>query len=185
MQNTWNTIKTALEKIAPGALNHLQKGISASDLENLEQLVNAKLPQDFVDFYKIHDGQETYSAGLIETEELLSFERITEEWTVWKEVTDNNTFDASEPDMGIKNNWWNPLWLPITYDGSANHYCLDLDPTAEGSYGQIIRMRHDDAERKLVANSFTEWIVAYSNKLSRGQMVYSDDYFGIIDKNYL
>ena len=87
------------------------------------------------------------------------------------------------PDKGIKNDWWNDSWIPITYDGSGNHYCLDLDPTEEGIYGQIIRMWHDDAERTLVANSFKEWIVDYKDKLVSGQMVYSEDYFGIIDKD--
>ena len=121
-------------------------------------------------------------------EELLSFERIADEWKVWKDLLDSKDFEdkngpfSSTPDSGIKKDWWNALWIPFTYDGSGNHYCLDLDPSNEGTYGQIIRMWHDDPQRNLVANSFSVWMTDYKNKLVSGQLVYSEDYFGIIDK---
>ena len=122
---------------------------------------------------------------------MLSFNRIIDEWRVWKDLLDSKAFEdtsgpyTSLPENGIKNNWWNPLWIPITYDGSGNHYCLDLDPEKDGSYGQIIRMWHDDPQRSIEASSFKEWIIDYKNKLVDEQLVYSDDYFGIINKEDL
>jgi len=188
MTEIWKSIEIKLKEIAPDILDNLNDGITDAEVADLEKLINAKMPIDFIKFYKIHNGQKTESAGLIECEELLSFDRIKEEWKVWKDLldtkdfADNNGSYTSTPENGIKNDWWNALWIPITSDGSGNHYCLDLDPTEEGNTGQIIRMWHDDAERNLVANSFKEWMVDYKDKLVSGQLVYSEDYFGIIDK---
>ena len=191
MTEVWESIESKLKEIAPEILASLNKGVTDIEVENLEQSIKAKLPKEFIEFYRIHNGQESQSAGLIECEELLSFERILDEWQIWKELLDSNEFEsdgelyASSPEIGIKNNWWNSLWIPITQDGSGDHYCLDLDPAEKGNYGQIIRMRHDDPQRHLEAGSFREWITNYKDKLVSGQMVYSEDYFGIIDKDFI
>lgn len=188
MTEIWKSIESKLAEIAPDILDNLNDGVTDVEVEDLERLINVKLPIDFVEFYKIHNGQAAGSAGIIEREELLSFERIKDEWQVWKDLLDSKDFEdnngpyTSTPDNGIKNDWWNALWIPITYDGSGNHYCLDLDPANQGNYGQIIRMWHDDAQRSLAANSFKEWITDYKNKLVGEQLVFSEDYFGIIDK---
>ena len=189
MTEIWKSIELKLKEIAPDILGNLNNGVTDIEVENLEKLINAKLPVDFIEFYKTHNGQTNGSAGLIECEELLSFERIEDEWKVWKDLLDSKTFEdnngpyTSTPDNGIKSDWWNALWIPITHDGSGNHYCLDLDPTNEGKYGQVIRMWHDDAERSLTASSFIQWIIIYKDKLVDGQLLYSEDYFGIIDKD--
>ncbi|CAH9017560.1 hypothetical protein NURINAE_00437 [Candidatus Nitrosacidococcus sp. I8] len=152
-------------------------------------MLGAQLPDDFIVFYKIHNGQISEGPSFIDCEEWLSFEGIEYQWKVWKELLDGGAFSEgdfkSSPDIEVKNDWWHPCWIPITYDGSGNHYCLDLVPTKEGNHGQIIRMWHDDDIRPLIASSFTAWIEDYKNKLIRGQLIYSEDYFGIIDEEEL
>jgi len=190
MKEIWKQIKAKLNEIAPQFLEDLGKGVEDTEVATLEKLIGAKLPSDFVEFYKVHNGQKEAEYDLVYCEELLSFERMQKEWSVWKGLLDKKEFEeeegtpfSSEADTGIKNDWWNPKWIPITYDGSGNHYCLDLDPAKEGNYGQIIRMWHDAAERTLEADSFKEWITAYKDALESGQLVYSEDYGGIIDKD--
>lgn len=187
MKDSWDLIEQKLKQIVPETSIKLNNGVSDSDIQNLEKIIGAKLPHDFIIFYRVHNGQSRDGAALIDGEELLSFDRIIEEWNIWNDLLNNNTFENSvaSPDAGIKSNWWNPLWIPITYDGNGNHYCLDLDPTKEGSYGQIIRMWHDDDVRSLIAKSFKEWIKDYTNKLISGQLVYSEDYFGVVDRKFL
>jgi len=75
------------------------------------------------------DGQNRnlYNVGLIDAEELLSIERVIEEWSVWKDLLDKGELGEcqdgrSEPDKGIKSHWWNSKWIPITWDGSGNHF---------------------------------------------------------------
>jgi cell wall assembly regulator SMI1 len=191
MQAIWNAIETKLAEIAPAILQQLQPAATDAELRRLQHLIGAELPADFLAFYKVHNGQQPDSAGLIECEELLSLERIEDEWMVWKDLLDGGHFEGepgpvtSEPEAGIRNDWWNARWIPVTYDGSGNHYCLDLDPAEGGSYGQVIRMWHDSPERSLAAASFREWITAYKDQLEAGALVYSEDYFGILAKEEL
>lgn len=184
MKEIWQEIEQALTEIAPAVLNSLNGGATAAEIAKIEKLIGAKLPEDFVSFYKIHNGQAD-GPGMLYGEEFLSVKRIQDEWYIWKKLLDDGTFEdaESDPDLGIKADWWNARWIPFSYDGSGNHFCLDLDPDSGGNYGQVIRMWHDDEVRALKANSFTEWVTIYTDKLTSGQLVYSEDRYGIVAKS--
>ena len=183
----WIRFENWLTKNASHLISELNTNASEDDITKLEKTIGEKLPKDYIEFMKIHNGQERDSEGLIDTEEFLSTDRVIEEWSVWKDLLDKGDFkdSESEPEEGIKADWWNSKWIPITYDGSGNHYCIDIDPATGGTNGQIIRMWHDSAERELVANSFKEWISNYVNDLEKGKYVYSKDWGGIIHKEEL
>lgn len=183
----WNRFDIWLTKYSPHIKSELNIPASEESIKILEETIDANLPEDYVKFLSIHNGQNRNSEGLIDTEELLSTERIVEEWKIWKELLDKGEFNESnsEPQKGIKDNWWNSKWIPITYDGSGNHYCIDLDPKTDGANGQIIRMWHDSAEREIIADSFKEWITDYIKALEKGKYVYSEDWGGIINKDDL
>lgn len=159
MKDYWNRIIMYLKENNSELIATIQSGAEDKDILLLNSTFGKDLPKDFIDFYKIHNGQESYSLGLIDDEELLNTERILDEWNIWNNLLKGGSLDfPSNPNTGIKNNWFNPLWIPITYDGAGNHYCLDLDPSPEGIYGQVIRFWHDDSERTVEATSFGEWI---------------------------
>ncbi len=185
METLWQTIEQKLQDIAPEVYNGLQEGATDAEISELEEVIGVQLPPDLVAFYRIHNGQSPESPGFIHCEEWLSLARILDEWQVWKGLLDGGNFtqdgapQASDADEGIQPVWWHPHWLPITYDGSGNHYCLDLAPGEGGHVGQIIRMWHDDSERTLAAPSFEEWIRAYAGQLERDELVYSEDYGGL------
>lgn len=189
MRNNWKRIELWLEANAPEIHKSLNDGIGLTELAKLERIAKKELPDDFVNFYSIHDGQEPDADWLLDGEEFLSANRIVEEYKIWKDLLDNGDFTengkpvTSEPEAGIKNNWWNPLWIPFTYNGSGDHLCLDLDPAEGGTYGQIIRMWHDDPERTIEAKSISEWIERFATGLENGTYVYSDEYGGVINKD--
>jgi len=187
MKETWTKIENWLKINAAPVYESLNEGASDEDFEELEDLINKKLTENFKAFYRIHNGQTPMSEGLIDGEELLCISRIMEEWEVWKELDDRGVFDdsVSEADKGVREDWWNPFWIPITYDGSGNHYCLDLSPDEGGKKGQIIRIWHDSAERELIASSLEEWMNDYADGLEEGSFVYSDEFGGVIDKENL
>ena len=187
MTEIWKRMKDWLNANAPHIIDDLNAPADNEALMTLEKQLNVALPESYKAFLKIHNGQDRDSEGLIETEELLSSDRILEEWRVWKDLLDSGDFDDSEsaPDEGVKNDWWNVRWIPITYDGSGNHYCIDLDPAPGGTEGQIIRMWHDSGERELLAESFEEWLKNYVDQWEEGDYVYSEDWAGIINKDDL
>ena len=163
-------------------------GASEAEFEQLEQLIQAKLPEDFKVLYRVFNGQAYEEGYVFDGEEWLSLERMAEEWEVWKGLLDDGEFDDDEEeadedaDPEVKTVWWSPLWIPFTYDGSGNHLCLDLDPTSEGTYGQVIRMWHDDPQRPLEGKTFADWLETYIRGMEEGLYVYSEDYGGIFKK---
>jgi cell wall assembly regulator SMI1 len=175
---------------APQALSLLHPGATRNDIASLELIIGKELPADFVQFYLICNGQneEKGLQGLIDSEELLSIGNIIYQSRLWKELLDSRVFEdengpfTSEPDRGIKNDWWNPLWIPFTHDGSGNHICIDLDPAPGGHVGQVIRMWHDSAGRELYAGSFSDYMGNYITRVEAGEFVYVEKW-GLVHKS--
>lgn len=146
----------------------MQKGADDAEIEQLCAVFSeVKIPAEFIDFYKIHNGQIPYTKGIIDDfYELLSIDQIVAEWNVWKELIldDDSDYYKSTPDPGIKDDWYNLLWLPFASNGCGDNYCLDLDPSSEGRYGQVITMVHDDDIRCVEALSFTSFLENHLGK---------------------
>lgn len=180
MQTIWAKIETWLEENAPSVLRTLQLGAKEEEIQRVEAALGVELPEDVKASYRIHDGQLGF--GLFEGQEFLSLARMLDEWKVWQSLLEGNDFAGltSDPEPGIRADWWNAKWIPLTYDGAGNHYCLDLDPDEGGDYGQIITLWHDDSLREKVASSFEEWLEAYAQGLESGKYVYNEDYEAIV-----
>lgn len=181
MKETWKAVEDVLKEIAPLVYKDLHEGASQADIDELESLIGVKLPADFIEFYKVHNGQTPIKfdpdIAFFDHTKLMSVAEIIEVWTMWKEMTEAGEFTDDDkpwittPDTGIKKDWWNPLWLPFFDDANSNHYCIDLDPAPDGNYGQVIRTWHDDKERRLIARSFKDWFVQYKTDLLSGKLV--------------
>lgn len=155
------------------------------EIEELESALDVSLPEDFIDLLKVHDGQNGNAGWLLDGQEFLSSHRIIDEWKLWEGALDGGDFEgsSSEPQDGIKDNWWNKRWVPFTDNGSGDHCCLDLDPAESGTAGQIITMRHDSAERELLSPSLADWFESYVERLLLGDFVYSEEYGAIVSKD--
>lgn len=184
MIEIWQRIENWIKVNHPAVLETLNPGATEQDFIELESVVNSKLPEDFKDFLSIHNGQSWTHLNLFNSDRLLSIEDIIDEWKNWSNVLPELDAQCREqygvpasslPEEGIKNDWWNHAWIPITSNGSGDSYCIDLDPTAKGQKGQIIRMWHDVPERELIAPSFSQWISEYVNDLENNLYVPSDD----------
>lgn len=88
---------------------------------------------------------------------------------------------TSDPDPGIKNDWWNPKWIPITADGCGDNFCIDMDPAEAGRAGQIISMWHDAGWREIKSNSFENWIIQYASDPKSGKYIYEEQ-LGVWEK---
>ena len=95
-------------------------GASEADFAQLEQLIQAKLPDDFKALYRVFNGQTDEAGYVFDGEEWLSLERMAEEWEVWKDLLDDGTFEDDDDeaenediDPEIKPVWWSPLWIPF------------------------------------------------------------------------
>ena len=156
----------------------LNKGAGEADFAELEKELGYALPEDFKELYRIADGeagQEVVLAG----EEWLSVRRIIEEYRIWKQLyeeglfaeDDGTPFGCEPEDAGIKPDlWWNPKWIPLTADGGGNGKMIDLDPTGNGTAGQIIQMWHDDSIRSKEADSLYGFFCAVRTGFGRREI---------------
>ena len=144
---------------AAGAdLDALRSGATEADIAAAEAELGVPLPEDVRAIHRDHDG---CSEALLDGREWLSLGRMVSEWRVWRDLLQRGCFEDAEPapSGGVKPQWVNPLWIPVTHDGAGNHHCLDLDPGRGGVRGQVIALRHDDPERVVVAGSLYAFLL--------------------------
>jgi cell wall assembly regulator SMI1 len=184
MTDIWKKIEQWIKDNHPAMMDTLNPGATEEDFLKFQSIVGIELPDDFKNFLSIHNGQTWTHLKLFNGDRLLSIDDILHDWNSWKDVLpaidaqcreDFGMPASSLPENGIKDDWWNSAWIPITSNGSGDSFCIDLDPTSEGQSGQIIRMWHDVPERELLAPSFGEWITNYVNDLYRGIYEPSND----------
>lgn len=185
MQDLWKRLEDWLRSNAPLVYDGLRTGASDEQLEAIQARLGVRLPEDFAEAYRVHDGQHPAAPWLVNAKELLSLERVADEWGVWKGLLDRGSFDFTGSDGGepvgpVRSDWWNPRWVPFTYDGAGNHDCLDLDPPEGGNRGQVISMWHDDPERRVLAPSFRAWFERFVEEVESGSYVYREDYSALV-----
>ncbi len=191
MEEIWARIDAWLKVNAPVVFHSLQPGASDSQIQAVEHALSVQFPEDVRAFYCIHNGQSTvdYGAhGLIPLgREFLCLERIQEEWQINEEVLGMQTYNESRnnTERGIRTDFWNRRWIPLTSDGGGDHECLDLDPDEGGAFGQVISWMHDDDTKKILAPSFRSWLEDYATKLESGEYVFSKEYDGIVTLEFL
>ncbi len=187
MQSTWDRIKRWLAINAPKVHASLRPPASPEAISDAETAMGLRLPDSLRASFFIHDGQDEEAPGLINGCELLSLERMVDEWSIWNELLLADEFEdcESESDGPVRNDWWNPSWIPFTYDGAGNHHCVDLDPAPGGSMGQVIVMMHDDPYRPVIAPNFADWLEAFAEDLEAGVYVYDEDDGGVVHRRDL
>lgn len=174
VQDSWRRIEDWLAHNAPTDTQFLAAGASESQIEEAEKVLGARLPNDFCQSYLLHNGAPFYgSLRVFEYGEFLSWERMIHDWSIWKELWDDDEefrgYD-SDPDPGIKNSWWRHGWIPFLSDGCGNSLCVDLDPDEGGTLGQVFELNHDSSDRPLFAPSFAAWLSAYADSLDAGEL---------------
>ncbi len=187
MRATWDRIEAWLSANAPRVLESLQPGATDEAIKLAESVLGVQFPAAFKESYAIHDGQVEEAPGLINGCELLSLERIVDEWSIWGELIAEGEFTGlqSQSDGPVSHEWWNTKWVPITYDGTGNHHCVDLDPAEGGELGQMIVMMHDDPYRPVIAPNFADWLEAFAEDLETGIYVYDEEDGGVVHRRDL
>jgi cell wall assembly regulator SMI1 len=195
MNDLWHRFENWLEQNIPDAIQTLNPGASLEEIEAIQNILNIKLPDDYIASCMIHNGQNQESPSLTCWGTLLSlgvisdssFTTVRTEWTILKGVYDEDWINESEGDRLdnlVKNFWWIPKWIPITSNGGGDGFCLDLDPGENGTQGQVIEFIHDSGSRKVEAPSFRSWFEQLVNGVEEGSIVY-DEEWGLVSRDDL
>jgi cell wall assembly regulator SMI1 len=188
MKTQWERIEAWLAAHAPYLLRDLRKGAAPAMLAKLEAQIQRDLPEALRAFYAIHDGQKSVCPkGLFYSLQFMPLARVLESQRLWAELVDMNDELAyamsSSPSCHIKPVYANALWIPFAHDQSGNHLGIDLDPDVEGVEGQVIVFGRDENRKRLVAQSFEEFIGIFVEQLEGGNFVIEEKILGF--KTYL
>ncbi len=162
----WTRIESVLAANEADEFVGLSKPAGDVEITQLEDRIGTALPPDFVQSYRIHNGQSDDVilvpplAPLDDGYYLLPIEQILEDWETWGELAEAEDLveKTSAPDEGVRSCWWHRGWISFASNGGGDSLCIDLAPTKTGTVGQVITLWHDQPRRQLVATSFSEWL---------------------------
>lgn len=142
-------------------------------LDALERALGAPLPADFKALYAATGAIK----GLFNGFDLLSAEACATEHANWMAIYEDWTLDdlqsCSSADPGIHPVYYMPRWIPFVDRIGGDYLAIDLGPTEEGTYGQIIAAGRDTDRKRLLAKSLTELLAkAATYDGSRGHALY-------------
>lgn len=176
VEEIWAKIEKWLYDHSNEILNDLNTLGKPRELENFEKHLDVTLPVDFKESFFKHDGQKMDSSALFGDWYLLPVAEIENRWEILKELWDEGDFEDTsvKPDPQVKSQWWEPKWIPITHNGAGDLHCLDLDPSPQGKYGQVILFEHMNETRKCVAPSFKDFLQKFVDDIESGKYIINE-----------
>ncbi len=177
---SWEQIHVAFAAKGQKHMKSLAKPAGVEAIKKLETTIGFALPDDFKVSLAIHDGQKSGAEvgefpGIYCDDECGSFylmtsKSILRDWKMLRSLKMSGDFDnqIAKPDSGVIAEWWHQAWIPFAANGGGDYLCLDLAPGTSGLTGQVIRMIHDNAGRKLIGKSFAKWLQLQAEFISDG-----------------
>ncbi|MFO0864990.1 MAG: SMI1/KNR4 family protein [Gemmataceae bacterium] len=129
-------------------------GATQHELLEVEQNLGLILPEDFKEFYSVHNG--TGSFFLPRSGPLLPLRQIMKTRREHIKLENHPDKKVETRTLGIKPIWYSRKRLRI--NGEWPEQMLDLDPSPEGTYGQIIQIDKYAGPNEIVASGFGDLI---------------------------
>lgn len=146
------------QKLSPGA--------NDEDLAELEELIDAKLPDGLRALLKWRNGQDARNYDSVYYNyQLMGSEDIADVVDMNNSMLENEEFDQA--------NWWDTHWIPfLQKDG--DYYCIDMAGSFGGSVGQVIEFNHDYEGRDVEHPNFDAWLETLVEACEQGLMEEDD-----------
>jgi cell wall assembly regulator SMI1 len=169
MEQDLERIEKWLKENAQKIFDHsLQEPATENEINELENIIGKSLPVDFKALYLWHNGlddQENFGS-LFYGMDFFPINRMIEEYLYRKENYGSENIPLQKADKEIDlANIYNSDWIKFAFDGSHTSLLIDLAPTSQGNYGQIIFIDDEYQIGILVANSTTALINNFKNNL--------------------
>ncbi|GME73522.1 unnamed protein product [Ambrosiozyma monospora] len=157
----------------------IEPQVSFEDLSirELWDLLEGYYFQHFPGSLRIHNGQGDTPIGALFGQ--LNDYSKPEDVIGEKEMLDGILTDCQEdPDdectsnchpVETKDVMWSPRWIPITSDGGGGNHCIDLDPSPEGTMGQVIS-HTEESSIDLLGKSFKEYFAKIVRDVLDGKL---------------
>jgi cell wall assembly regulator SMI1 len=143
----WRRCYALLDEWAPKIRARLPAGVSAELLSRVEQHVGRPLPGVLVELYKQHNGLgwPLFINQRSQSTLLLSLDDALTESSFMRDALADQTLQLPvlNGSRGVRSAYWLEAWLPIATFGNGDKLFVDLDPTPDGRYGQIVEWSHE------------------------------------------
>lgn len=184
---SWHRIDSWVVQNVPDGLS-VPGGATEESIMRAEQQLGYTLPRELKASYRLHDGsnriwicEQGYLMPLFRLQNLSRrqrslFNEVVDSWKFMREMLHSRGSAGDEaPDLPpgpIRREWWNVKWIPITYNESGDHLCVDLTPGKGGTRGQIIDWWHEQGPIRVVAQSFGDWLEGVAAEFEAGKFHY-------------
>jgi cell wall assembly regulator SMI1 len=170
--SSWRIIEGVLWENAHSLYLALRKPVTDAQLARLTKLIPAKLPRDFVQSLKTHDGLRDSYLGqnrLFNYNALLPVSAIIAEYAMMcrHQAEYGGEGGQAGNDPGVRNDArWRPGWVPIM-DADGDKLVLDLDPAPGGTVGQVFEWSSTGSTPlHVLAPTFGGWLAGLAEVLS-------------------
>lgn len=170
---SWRIIEGVLWENAHSLYRALRKPASDAQVARLAKLVPVKLPRDFVQSLKTHDGLRDSYLGqnrLFNYNALLPISAIVSEYRMIcrHQAEWGGEGGQAGHDPRVRNDSrWRLGWVPFM-DADGDKLVLDLDPAPGGSVGQVIEWSATGSTRlEVLAPTFGAWLAGLAETLSK------------------
>jgi len=161
----------------------LQKPATDIQLHELENRIGKDLPQDFKQLYKWHNGMNDIKnvGSLFYGMDFMPIKTIISDHENRIRVLEKIKLNKVDKEIDASN-IFNPFWIQFGFDGARTGLYIDLSPTPDGNYGQIIFIDDEYSVGIFIARSVTEFIDSFQIDLENG--LYSLDIDAMEDHNH-
>ena len=169
--NSLARIETWLAAHAPRILNEsLNPGAPAAELTALAAAVGRSLPADYQELYRRHNGlnEEADNSGSFwYGMSLLPLAEVLDGYQYQAGQTLTSPLLRAAPGVA-SGALQNPYWLRLSFDWAHSWLLVDLDPTAAGTYGQVLFMSEVEELAFPIAGSVAELLATFADDLEAG-----------------
>jgi len=166
VKDLWNIFEEQLRKEEPVELRKLNGPVTTAELKKLDAILphGARLPNDYLDLIRIHNGSNHDNAFDFEGYDFLSMDGILQAYGYMKDRADKFTAQYGEGGPkpvavhGVQQVFNNPFWIPVLAASDwKNFICLDYDPASGGTKCQVIDVHFRAGPVGKVFRNFTEF----------------------------
>lgn len=184
MREIWQRLEAWFQDYAPEVASDWNPGATEAQLVHLEERLGRRLPEDFRESYKIHDGQRGATVGLAFGMALQPLD-----WSMnrMKELEDFGLKDPawltdvnSMPAEAVQRFRAHRSWVPVTHDFGGNFMGLDMAPGSKGQVGQVIIFGSRENTNYVVAPSWRAFLEHLLHLLEHANVILGEkDELGI------
>jgi len=176
IDNHWKYIYTWLNKNAPTLREVLNDGISNDKFDKLESLTGYSIPNNFKYLYTIHNGMNTSEmSNLFYGFSFLPIENILKDTELYLSLIDSSE-RLNDSDKEIDKSYlYSQSRIPFCNASSHCSLCLDLKPTKEGTFGQIIMIDNEYNIALHIASSIEEFLANFANDLKNNKYTLNEE----------